>query len=166
VQESQFGTANKTVTGSAALRGSLVPRKTTDKPVLGPWLQFFQPCGAIGFHSQRQHNPEMTMSGDPGNLQKRVLRRLFLAGLPLLATTWSLVADTPGRLHALAAPGCYCRCAPSRGLGSCVKMCELPRYASRWWAVSCAKPHRRSAGDNPGAGPRLHHRDRAEHAQL
>jgi hypothetical protein len=51
-------------------------------------------------------------------------------------------------------------------LGSCVKMCELPKYATRWWAVSCAKPHGHSAANNPGAGPRLHHGDRAEHARL
>jgi len=94
------------------------------------------------------------------------LWRLFLAGVALLAMTWSLFADTPRRLHAVQSPGCYCRCAPSRGLGSCVKMCEMPKYASRWWAVSCRKPHGRSAGDSPDAGPHLHHRDRAEHARL
>jgi hypothetical protein len=47
-----------------------------------------------------------------------------------------------------------------------VKMCELPKYASRWWATSCAKSRKRSGGDNPGAGPRLRHRDRAERARL
>jgi len=47
-----------------------------------------------------------------------------------------------------------------------VKMCELPKYASRWWATSCAKSRIHSNGDNPGAGPHLHHKDRAERARL
>jgi len=104
-------------------------------------------------------------SGD-GNLRLRLLWRLFLAGAALLAMTWGLFADTPGRLHATQSAGCYCHCAPSHGLGNCVKMCELPKYASRWWAVSCKKPHGRSSGDNPGAGPRLHHPGRSERASL
>jgi hypothetical protein len=102
--------------------------------------------------------------------QKRILWRLLLLGAALLAMTWSLLADTQRRLQAAQAPGCYCHCAAShsasQGSGSCVKMCELPKYAARWWAVSCKKPHGRSTGDNPGAGPHLHHADRAEHARL
>jgi hypothetical protein len=45
-------------------------------------------------------------------------------------------------------------------------MCEMPKYASRWWATSCTKSRSRYSGDNPGAGPRLRHKDRAEHARL
>jgi hypothetical protein len=45
-------------------------------------------------------------------------------------------------------------------------MCELPKYASRWWAVTCAKPHLDRHHDDSNAGPHLHHPDRAEHARL
>jgi hypothetical protein len=137
-----------------------------NEPVLEPWYQNFRPFGAIGFPLQREHNPLMALPGNTGSSQKRAVWKLFLPGVALLASSLSLFADTPARLHAAPSPGCYCRCAPARRLGTCVKMCEMPKYASRWWAVSCAKPHGRAAGDNRGAGPRLHHRDRAEHAQL
>lgn len=45
-------------------------------------------------------------------------------------------------------------------------MCDLPKYLSRWWATSCAKPRMKAPADNHGAGPRYPHPDRAEHAQL
>src|SRR6267154_1908894 len=54
------------------------------------------------------------------------------------------------------AVGCYCHCSKGKGLGSCVKMCEMPKYASRWWATSCTKSRSRYSGDNPGAGPVYH----------
>ena len=143
-----------------------LPDFRNDQPVLEPWYQIFQPFGAIGFPLQEGHNPLMPLPGNTGNPQKRIFRKSLLAGAALMASSISLFADTAARLRAAPSPGCYCRCAPARRLGSCVKICELPKYASRWWAVSCAKPHGRSAGDNHGAGPRLHHRDRAEHARL
>jgi heme A synthase len=108
----------------------------------------------------------MRLSGNAASLQQRVLWRLFLMGAALLAMTWGLFADTPAGLQAEHSPGCYCRCAPSRGLNSCIKMCERPKYAARWWAVSCKKPREHSPVENPGAGPHLHHADRAEHARL
>ncbi len=102
----------------------------------------------------------------PYTSPKKLLWRLLLLGSALLAVSWSLLANTPGRLKSAPAGGCYCHCSRTKGLGSCVKMCELPKYATRWWATSCVKPRRRSSGDNPGAGPHLRHKDRAEHARL
>ena len=166
-RNTHFGTAEKTLTGNSRFilrRHALQLQK--NEPVLEPWYQNFRPFGAIGFPLQREHNPLMALPGNTGSSQKRAVWKLFLPGVALLASSLSLFADTPARLHAAPSPGCYCRCAPARRLGTCVKMCEMPKYASRWWAVSCAKPHGRAAGDNRGAGPRLHHRDRAEHAQL
>jgi hypothetical protein len=107
------------------------------------------------------HRP-YTRSASP----KKLLWRLLLLGSALLAMSWSLLADTPGRLKSTQAAGCYCHCSKGKGLGSCVKMCEMPKYASRWWATSCTKSRSRYSGDNPGAGPRLRHKDRAEHARL
>jgi hypothetical protein len=43
-------------------------------------------------------------------------------------------------------------------------MCDLPRYAARWWATTCAKPHMQPAPENHDAGPRYSHPGRAERA--
>jgi len=102
----------------------------------------------------------------PCTSTKTLLWRSLLLSSAVLALSWTLLADTPGRLKSTQAEGCYCHCSRAKRLGSCVKMCEMPKYASRWWATSCAKSRSRYSGDNPGAGPRLRHRDRAEHARL
>jgi hypothetical protein len=110
--------------------------------------------------------PNMRARIRPYASPKTLLWRLLLLGGALLAMTWTLLADTPGQLKSTQAGGCYCHCSRAKGLGSCVKMCELPKYASRWWATSCAKSRSHYGGENPGAGPRLPHKDRAEHARL
>jgi hypothetical protein len=84
----------------------------------------------------------------------------------MLAAGASLFADTPGRLRNVPSGGCYCCCSESRTRGGCVKMCELPKYASRWWAITCAKPRLQHPAEDSNAGPHLHHPDHAEHAQL
>jgi hypothetical protein len=43
-------------------------------------------------------------------------------------------------------------------------MCELPKYASRWWAVTCAKPRASAHPESPEARPRLAHPARPERA--
>lgn len=109
--------------------------------------------------------PGMRAPLTPYTSPKTLLWRLLLLGSALLVVSWSLLADKPSRLKSTQAGGCYCRCSRAKGLGSCVKMCETPKYASRWWATSCVKSRSRYSGDNPGAGPRLHHPDRAERAR-
>ena len=94
-----------------------------------------------------------------------VFRRTPLALAIALAASVTLFADTPARLRNVAAGTCYCCCGESHTKGGCVKMCELPKYAARWWATTCAKPHMQKPADNSNAGPRLHHPDHAEHAQ-
>jgi len=38
---------------------------------------------------------------------------------------------------------CYCQCEGQNGMATCPKkMCDLPKYESRWWATSC---HKRAA---------------------
>ncbi|HEY4817130.1 MAG TPA: hypothetical protein VIH67_06845 [Candidatus Acidoferrum sp.] len=108
----------------------------------------------------------MSRPATPYPSPKTLLWRLLLLGSALLAMSWSLLADTPSRLTSTQTGGCYCHCSRAKRLGSCVKMCEMPKYASRWWATSCAKSRNHYSGDNPGAGPRLRHKDRAEHARL
>jgi len=95
----------------------------------------------------------------------RILASSCAAAVALLATSPSLLADTPDTLRRVPAGGCYCHCSESHARTGCVKMCDLPKYASRWWATSCAKPRLLAPTDKRGASPRLPHPDRAEHAQ-
>ena len=94
------------------------------------------------------------------------LERLLLLAVVLLTWSQILQADTYNRTRSVRVDGCYCHCAGSRARGGCTKMCELPKYASRWWATSCAKPRQQPPVENPGAHPRLPHPDRAEHARI
>jgi len=103
--------------------------------------------------------------GSPARIARRLIRRGLALGAALFLTSLSLLADTSGLLRSTPADACYCHCAMARSRGGCAKMCESKRYASRWWATSCARPHRKPAGENPGASPRLPHPDRAEHAR-
>jgi hypothetical protein len=93
-------------------------------------------------------------------------QRLLLATFLLFSAALSLLADTPNSLRAVPAGDCYCHCTESHARTGCAKMCELKKYASRWWATSCAKPRIKRPADNSGAGPRLPHPDHAEHAKL
>ncbi len=99
----------------------------------------------------------------------RRLRRLAIwASLDLVlfagALALSTSADTSGTVRKSNAAGCYCNCAMSKTAAGCTRMCELPKYASRWWAVSCAKPRAQAPAENPGAGPHYPHAPRAERA--
>jgi hypothetical protein len=84
--------------------------------------------------------------------------------LIIAATTFSVLADSSGRVREINTGGCYCGCAQSKTSAGCIKMCELPKYASRWWAVTCAKPHMNTPAEKSGAGPRLPHPAKAERA--
>jgi hypothetical protein len=82
----------------------------------------------------------------------------------VVAVTFSVLADTSGRVKQITPAGCYCGCAQSKTSAGCAKMCELPRYASRWWAVTCTKPHMNIPAEKSGAGPRVRRPERAERA--
>jgi hypothetical protein len=85
-------------------------------------------------------------------------------GLALILLALSAFADTSDALRKVPAGGCYCGCAHSKTSAGCGKMCELPKYASRWWAVTCVKPHATRPTETPGAGPHLPHAPRNERA--
>jgi len=98
--------------------------------------------------------------------RQRFHRRLLALGICLLACALPLLADTPSLLRRVPAASCYCHCEESRVHGGCIKMCESKKYASRWWAKSCAKPHMSTPTHDSHAGPRYPHPGRAEHARL
>src|ERR1700746_3650962 len=97
------------------------------------------------------------------------LRRLAIwATLDLLlfagALALSTSAEPRGQLGKTRIEGCYCGCAQSKTSAGCTKMCEIPKYASRWGAVSCAKPRVQPPAETPGAGPHYPRKPRAERA--
>jgi hypothetical protein len=103
----------------------------------------------------------------PGNRPFRRILGLEGASLAIgfLAGSLILSADTPGELRTAKVGTCYCRCAESSAQRSCLKMCEMPKYASRRWATTCAKPRIKLPTENRDAGPRFEHAGRNERAQ-
>jgi hypothetical protein len=97
------------------------------------------------------------------------LRSFGLGGLLLaclLALALNLSADAPTQLRSATVRTCYCHCAESRAHRGCVKMCEIPKYAARRGAASCAKPRLKLPVQNRDAGPRFPHPGRDERAQI
>ncbi len=68
----------------------------------------------------------------------RFFSRATLLALTLLASSLGSQADTRFSIGTKSAAGCYCHCAMSKAHGGCVKICETPKYASRWWATAVA----------------------------
>lgn len=95
---------------------------------------------------------------------ERFLSKFCLGVTTMLVIATLAGADTPGRIQAQTAPTCYCHCSRAHARGGCGTMCELPKFASRWWAKSCARTHLHTPTENRDAGPRLHHPDHAERA--
>jgi hypothetical protein len=83
-----------------------------------------------------------------------------------LAGSFILSADTKTELRAATAATCYCHCAEAKAHRGCVKMCELPKYAAKRWATTCAKPRIKVPVENRDAGPRFPHPGRNERAEL
>lgn len=97
------------------------------------------------------------------------LRRIVIwLGLDLLLATallaFTVWADSSSKVRQVSVQRCYCGCCASKTAAGCGKMCELPKYASRRWAVTCAKPRTNTPIESPDAGPRLPHPSRSERA--
>ncbi|HUK30135.1 MAG TPA: hypothetical protein VLV89_03415 [Candidatus Acidoferrum sp.] len=74
-------------------------------------------------------------------LRKKTSLVVALASLAVVAAV-PLLADTRGNLASATRNfRCYCLCEAKGEHHVCpMKMCDLPKYESRWWAVSCHKP--------------------------
>src|SRR5215510_3995479 len=99
----------------------------------------------------------------PGLLR---LAALLVAGIALLGSSISVLANTPGLLRPIQTGGCHCGCAESRLRTGCVKLCDSRKPAFRLKAARCAKPHIQTPTRDSHAGPRFPHPGRAEHARL
>ena len=97
-------------------------------------------------------------------------QRMGLSAIAIAATLALLSGgaweDGAGVLLAHRDSACYCHCGMSKAKGGCVKMCEMKKYASRWWATSCAIPKSKVAKDATKAGPRFPRPGRAERAAV
>jgi len=67
---------------------------------------------------------------------RQAVRTAILLGTVSAA---ALANQSPTLLSRPATPLCYCQCAYETGAKHCTKMCELPQYQGRWWAISCQK---------------------------
>jgi len=86
---------------------------------------------------------------------------LVLASGLLTFAAWAV---TSSRIHQPSVGGCYCGCAMAKTAAGCGKMCDLPKFASRRWAVTCSKPHATANMETPEARPHLPHPPHAERA--
>jgi hypothetical protein len=99
---------------------------------------------------------------------KRLRRILLWIGLDLLFAVgflgFTVWADSSAKVQAVPVQTCYCGCHSAKTAAGCGKMCELPKYASRRWAVTCAKPRVKPPQEDPNAGPRFPRPGRSERA--
>jgi hypothetical protein len=104
---------------------------------------------AIGFSSALFENQEMN-SGTRGFRQ--AIRTAFLLGTISAA---ALANQSPTPLSGPQTALCYCHCAYESAAKHCTKMCELPQYQGRWWAITCQKKNSTSSESSlpaPGTG--------------
>ena len=114
-------------------------------------------CG-VGWKLRRMKSPFLSRLRRIGLW---VALDLLLASALLGFAAW---ADTSTRVHQPAVGTCYCGCAMSKSAVGCSKMCDLPKFATRHWAITCAKPRASTPPETPNAQPHLPHRSRAERA--
>jgi hypothetical protein len=69
---------------------------------------------------------------------------VIVSGAALASQPSNLTPDAPS-------PLCYCHCAYEGGAKHCTKMCELPQFENRWWAVSCHKKNSTASGSSAPA---------------
>jgi hypothetical protein len=78
---------------------------------------------------------------------RQAIRMAILLGT---VSTLALAHELPRLRSDVAIPLCYCHCALETGMKHCTKMCELPQYQNRWWAISC---HKKSPTESESSSP-------------
>jgi hypothetical protein len=69
----------------------------------------------------------------------RIRQAIYVAILLGTASAAALANQFPTLFSGAKIPMCYCNCEKVSGAKKCTKMCELPQYENRWWAISCHK---------------------------
>src|SRR4029077_1852319 len=79
----------------------------------------------------------------------------------------ALANQSPAVWSKFATPLCYCHCAYETGTKHCTKMCELPQFQNRWWAISCHKKNSPvNESSSPASNPGSEKTNRKEQARL
>jgi len=86
----------------------------------------------------------------------------LIFAISLLA--FAALADTPAGPHRQITTNCMCGCCMSKSAAGCSKMCDLPKFSGRRWAVTCSIPRASSPAESPNAQPHLPHYTRSERA--
>ncbi len=82
-------------------------------------------------------------------------RHAIRTAILLVTLSAAALANQPTALRSgPATPLCYCHCAYEAGMKHCTKMCELPKFQDRWWAISCHKKNLPAIeSSSPAANP-------------
>jgi hypothetical protein len=87
------------------------------------------------------------MKSSPSGFRQAVRTAILLGAVSAAA----LANQVPSALRSgPATPLCYCHCAYETGMKHCTKMCELPQFQNRWWAISC---HKKNSTANESSSP-------------
>jgi hypothetical protein len=130
---------------------------------------------AVRLTSRYQRFPTLCSIGPRGGrFQNGVMENKRRALTQVIRTTILLVAaaaatlanEGPAFRSEPATPLCYCHCPYESGMKHCTKMCELPQYQKRWWAISCAKKKNsdQSKSSSPATAPGSKKTNRHEQA--
>src|SRR5579863_157292 len=94
------------------------------------------------------------------------VRHAVRMAILLVIVSGAALANQPQTLAPGApTPLCYCQCAYESGAKHCTKMCELPQFQNRWWAVSCHKKNSTATGSStPALSPGSRKTNRTEQA--
>jgi hypothetical protein len=95
---------------------------------------------------------------------RQAIRTAILLGTVSAA---ALANQVPMLVSGPATPLCYCHCPHETGMNHCTKMCELPKYQNRWWAISCHKKNSTAIeSSSPASDPGSKKTNRKEQALL
>jgi hypothetical protein len=101
------------------------------------------------------------MKTRPSGFRQAIFAAILLGTLSAAA----LANQIPTRQSGPATPLCYCHCAYETGVKHCTKMCELPQFQNRWWAISCRKKNSTANGPvSPATNPGSKKTNRKEQA--
>ncbi len=85
---------------------------------------------------------------------RRIHPVLITVLLSAMALATASANQRPPQVQRRTSNFCYCQCQMRDNKRECTKMCELPKYEGRWWAVSCHKRQPVAPPKSPESRPR------------